>query len=53
MALTVTKLYCKKCGRYLCNAIGSAKLDNVICASCKFRNRFDIRVPREKSNVTK
>ena len=53
MALTVTKLYCKKCGRYLGKAIGSAKIDEMICARCKFRNRFDIRVPREKSNVTK
>lgn len=42
--MIVTKLHCKKCERYLGQAIGSAKINELICAKCKHRNSFDIRV---------
>lgn len=46
-----TKLICKKCNRYLGLALGSAKVSELICAKCKNRNSFDIRVPKkEKKN---
>lgn len=44
-----TKLNCKSCNRYLGKAIGSVKIDELICAKCKRRNSFDIRV-KEKTN---
>jgi phage FluMu protein Com len=47
-----TKLNCKKCNRYLGQALGSAKINELICAKCKHRNSFDIRV-KEKSNGQK
>ena len=47
-----TKLHCKKCSRYLGKALGSAKIDELICAKCKHRNSFDIRV-KENKDVTK
>ena len=50
-----TKLHCKKCSRYLGKALGSVKIDELICAKCKHRNSFDIRVKEnedEKTNRT-
>lgn len=47
--MIITKLYCKKCNRYLAQAIGSVKVSDLICAKCKHRNSFDIRV-KEKKN---
>lgn len=47
-ALKITKLHCKKCERYLAQALGSAKIDELICAKCKHRNKFDIRVKEKK-----
>lgn len=38
-----TKLVCKNCGRFLATAIGNVKIDSLICARCKFRNKYDIR----------
>lgn len=43
-----TKLHCKNCTRYLAKALGSAKIDELICARCKHRNKFDIRVKEVK-----
>lgn len=48
--MITTKLHCKNCTRYLGNALGSAKIEDLICAKCKHRNKFDIRV-KEKSNA--
>lgn len=48
--MIVTKLHCKKCNRYLGQAIGSAKINELICAKCKNRNFFDIRV-KEKNDA--
>lgn len=48
--MVITKLLCRACNRYLGQAIGSAKIDELICAKCKHRNRFDIRVRKEKSD---
>lgn len=55
--MIITKLFCKsgvgKCKdkpRYLGNALGSAKIDELICATCKHRNKFDIRV-KEKQHA--
>lgn len=48
MSLVETKLYCKKCNRYLGKALGSAKIDELICAKCKHRNKFIILVKEEK-----
>ena len=45
-----TKLHCKKCSRYLGKALGSAKIDELICAKCKHRNSFDIRVKENKDD---
>lgn len=45
-----TKLHCKNCTRYLGKALGSVKIDELICARCKHRNKFDIRVKKEKNN---
>lgn len=45
-----TKLHCKKCSRYLGKALGSAKIDELICAKCKHRNSFDIRVKEKKDD---
>lgn len=42
--MIVTKLICKNCSRYLGKALGSAKVEELICAKCKHRNKFDIRV---------
>lgn len=47
--MIITKLFCKKCNRYLGNVIGSGKVEDLICAKCKNRNKFDIRV-KEKSD---
>lgn len=47
-----TKLHCKNCTRYLGKALGAVKIDELICAKCKHRNSFDIRV-KEKTNVKK
>lgn len=54
--MIITKLFCKsgkgackKKPRYLGNAIGSAKIDDLICATCKHRNKFDIRVKEKVS----
>ena len=49
MTVVTTKLHCKKCNRYLGNALGSAKIEELICAKCKHRNKFDIRV-KEKDD---
>ena len=48
-----TKLHCKKCSRYLGKALGSVKIDELICAKCKHRNSFDIRVKENKDEKTK
>ena len=45
-----TKLHCKKCSRYLGKALGSVKIDELICAKCKHRNSFDIRVKENKDD---
>jgi len=47
MSIVTTKLFCKNCSRYLGNAIGSVKIEELICAKCKHRNKFDIRVKEE------
>lgn len=39
-----TKLFCKKCDRYLGKALGSVQIDELICAKCKNRNKFIIKV---------
>lgn len=49
--MIVTKLHCKKCNRYLAQAINGVEIDELICAKCKHRNSFKIRV-KEKTNVT-
>ncbi len=53
MKATITKLFCKNCGRYLATAINNAKIDNLICGRCKKKNKFDIRVNanQEDKNV--
>ena len=48
MNLTETKLECKKCSRYLGKALGSVKIEELICARCKNRNSFNIRVKEKK-----
>lgn len=42
-----TKLFCKKCERYLGKALGNVIIDELICAKCKNRNKFNIRVKKE------
>lgn len=56
--MIITKIFCKsgigKCKnkpRYLGDVIGSGDVNNLICATCKYRNSFKIRV-KEKKNVT-
>ena len=53
--MIITKLYCKSgvgnCKvkpRFLGNALGSAKVNDLICATCKYKNNFDIRVKEKK-----
>lgn len=48
--MIITKLFCKSgikaCKdkpRFLGNAVGSVKMNDIICATCKYRNSFDIR----------
>lgn len=48
MSVVITKLHCKNCQRYLANAIGSVSIEELICAKCKFRNKFIIRVKEQK-----
>lgn len=48
--MIITKLHCKNCTRYLGKAVGSAKIDELICAKCKHRNSFDIRVKEVKKD---
>ena len=48
-----TKLHCKNCNRYLGKALGSVKIDELICAKCKHRNSFHIRVKENKDDETK
>ena len=43
-----TKLNCKKCNRYLGKALGSVQIDELICAKCKYRNSFNIKVKERK-----
>lgn len=47
--MIVTKLHCKNCTRYLASAVGSVKIEELICAKCKNRNSFDIRT-KEKDD---
>lgn len=48
MTVIETPLHCKKCNRYLGKAIGNAAIDELICAKCKNRNKFIIRVDKIK-----
>ena len=48
--MVVTKLLCKSCNRYLCDAINNVRLDNLICATCKRRNTFNIKVKKGAAN---
>lgn len=48
--MIVTKLHCKNCKRYLASAIGSVKIEELICAKCKNRNSFDIRTKENKKD---
>lgn len=47
--MIVTKLYCKKCRRYLAQAFGEVNIDELICAKCKNRNSFKIRTRKENN----
>lgn len=47
--MIVTKLHCKNCTRYLASAVGSVKIEELICAKCKNRNSFDIRTKEIKN----
>ena len=49
----VTKLYCKNCNRYLGQAVGAVKINELICAKCKHRNSFNIVVRSTQNDYTK